>query len=53
MNFNIVSGQYHTIHCDLCGIEIEKHSVPRLRHKLEGKKNFCGNICKFEFSRKH
>lgn len=52
MNFTIVSGQYHTIYCDLCGIEIEKKGTSRSRHRFEGKNNFCGNICKFKFSRK-
>ena len=47
MDFNIVFGQYHTIYCDICGIEIEKHCVPRLKRQLEGKKNFCCNDCKF------
>ena len=49
MNFNIVYGQYHTINCDICGIKIEKHGVPRLKRQIEGKKNFCCNDCKFKY----
>jgi hypothetical protein len=49
LNFNIVFGQYNSIYCDICGIEIEKHGVLRLKRKLEGKKNFCCNVCKFKY----
>ena len=53
MNINIIPGKNQTVNCDNSGKEIRKYHARRIRRKLEGKKNFCCNDCKFSYWKKY